>query len=65
MPVRLKKPRPVPVSAAMPSPSADLPADSVSRHLGLRLKQLRADRGWSLEAMSGASGVSRSMLSEF
>lgn len=64
MPVRIKKPRPAPVSVIMPSPSADLPPDAVGRHLGLRLRQLRADRGWSLEAMSGASGVSRSMLSE-
>src|SRR5947209_20485628 len=29
-----------------------------------RLKQLRAARGWSLDALANASGVSRSMLSQ-
>jgi transcriptional regulator with XRE-family HTH domain len=33
-------------------------------HLSARLKQLRSDRKWSLDALSQASGVSRSMLSE-
>lgn len=36
----------------------------VGRHLGRRVKALRAERGWSLEVLAGASGVSRSMLSE-
>jgi len=40
------------------------PADAISRHLGSRLKHLRATRGWSLEALANASGVSRSMLSQ-
>jgi transcriptional regulator with XRE-family HTH domain len=40
------------------------PADAISRHLGGRLKHLRSARGWSLEALANASGVSRSMLSE-
>ena len=40
------------------------PADPISRHLGGRVKHLRAARGWSLEALANASGVSRSMLSE-
>src|SRR3954463_9079718 len=40
------------------------PADAVNRHLGSRVKQLRAARGWSLEVLANASGVSRSMLSE-
>src|SRR5512145_884014 len=39
-------------------------ADAISRHLGGRVKQLRAGRGWSLEALANASGVSRSMLSQ-
>jgi len=39
-------------------------ADSINRHLGSRLKHLRADRQWSLEALASASGVSRSMLSQ-
>ena len=45
------------------SPS-DKPADNISRHLGQRLKQLRSERGWSLETLAGGSGVSRSMLSQ-
>ncbi len=40
------------------------PAEAISRHLGTRVKQLRAERGWSLEALAGSSGVSKSMLSE-
>lgn len=40
------------------------PAEAISRHLGARVKQLRAEREWSLESLAGASGVSRSMLSE-
>lgn len=38
--------------------------DAIHRLLGARLKQLRSAREWSLEALAGASGVSRSMLSE-
>jgi transcriptional regulator with XRE-family HTH domain len=34
------------------------------RHLGERVRQLRARRGWSLESLADASGVSRSMLSQ-
>jgi transcriptional regulator with XRE-family HTH domain len=33
-------------------------------HLCRRLKHLRAERGWSLDALANASGVSRSMLSQ-
>jgi len=40
------------------------PADAINRHLGSRVKQLRTDKGWSLEALANASGVSRSMLSQ-
>lgn len=32
--------------------------------LGGRIRQLRSDRKWSLETLSNASGVSRSMLSQ-
>ncbi len=39
-------------------------ADAIHRHLGARVKLLRAGRGWSLEALANASGVSRSMLSQ-
>ncbi len=48
-------------SSARPSSE---PAEAISRHLGTRVKQLRAERGWSLETLAGASGVSKSMLSE-
>ena len=37
---------------------------AINRHLGARLKALRKERNWSLEALANASGVSRSMLSE-
>jgi len=33
-------------------------------HFARRLKQLRVERNWSLEALESASGVSRSMLSQ-
>ncbi len=39
-------------------------ADSINENLGRRVKKLRGDRGWSLEELAAASGVSRSMLSE-
>ena len=38
--------------------------EPINRNLGARVKQLRAERGWSLEALAAASGVSRSMLSQ-
>jgi transcriptional regulator with XRE-family HTH domain len=38
--------------------------EAVTLHLGRRVKQLRSGRGWSLEALATASGVSRSMLSQ-
>lgn len=46
------------------SPAVPSPADAITRHLGSRVKHLRAGRGWSLEALANASGVSRSMLSQ-
>ena len=39
-------------------------ADAINENLGRRVKKLRGDRGWSLEELAAASGVSRSMLSE-
>lgn len=39
-------------------------AESINEDLGRRVKKLRAARGWSLEELASASGVSRSMLSE-
>ncbi len=38
--------------------------ESINENLGRRVKKLRGDRGWSLEELASASGVSRSMLSE-
>jgi transcriptional regulator with XRE-family HTH domain len=46
-----------------PAPAPDH-AEALNQHLGRRVKQLRAARGWSLEALANASGVSRSMLSQ-
>lgn len=45
-------------------PAAVENADSINENLGRRVKKLRGDRGWSLEELAAASGVSRSMLSE-
>jgi transcriptional regulator with XRE-family HTH domain len=50
-------------SNTSPPPSATL-ADTITQHLGDRLRQLRAERGWSLQVLASASGVSRSMLSQ-
>jgi transcriptional regulator with XRE-family HTH domain len=44
--------------------SAIAESDSINEDLGRRVKKLRGDRGWSLEELASASGVSRSMLSE-
>lgn len=44
--------------------SAGLQPEAVHRELGSRVHQLRLARNWSLEALSAASGVSRSMLSQ-
>lgn len=50
-------------SKAVPDP-ARAQAETISSHLCRRLKQLRVERGWSLDALSKACGVSRSMLSQ-
>jgi transcriptional regulator with XRE-family HTH domain len=50
---------------AKKKPAAVTPsADTINEHLGRRVKKLRAERGWSLDQLAAASGVSRSMLSE-
>jgi transcriptional regulator with XRE-family HTH domain len=46
------------------APASISSPDAISQHLGERVRQLRAERGWSLAALAGASGVSRSMLSQ-
>jgi len=38
--------------------------DPLTTHVSDRVKSLRRQRGWSLEQLSAASGVSRSMLSQ-
>jgi len=38
--------------------------DPLTGHISGRVKSLRQQRGWSLEQLSAASGVSRSMLSQ-
>ena len=40
------------------------PANTKMSRLGERVHHLRVRRGWSLESLAGASGVSRSMLSQ-
>ncbi|GAB5440209.1 MAG: XRE family transcriptional regulator [Fuerstiella sp.] len=39
-------------------------ADDVSRHVCRRIRELRSEAGWSLDVLSQASSVSRSMLSQ-
>jgi transcriptional regulator with XRE-family HTH domain len=51
-------------SRRAPAKRVSEPAEAINRHLGSRVKNLRTQRGWSLEALAGASGVSRSMLSQ-
>ncbi len=56
---------PIRKPAARPRPPvAETGPDALTRHLGARVKQLRTGRGWSLEGLANASGVSRSMLSQ-
>jgi len=47
-----------------PSPAPPQAADPFNPPLGARVKELRSARGWSLDALAKASGVSRSMLSQ-
>ncbi len=46
-----------------PAPAAP-PPEAINRDLGSRVRHLRTARGWSLESLANASGVSRSMLSQ-
>jgi transcriptional regulator with XRE-family HTH domain len=52
-----------PKSAKEPSRSPSS-SELVSAHLSVRLKKLRGQKGWSLETLSAACGVSRAMLSQ-
>ena len=49
-------------SPATPQPTSS--PEAINEHLGRRVKKLRTERGWSLDNLAAASGVSRSMLSE-
>jgi transcriptional regulator with XRE-family HTH domain len=44
--------------------AAQQPLEPTSSHFARRLRQVRGARGWSLDALASASGVSRSMLSQ-
>ena len=46
------------------APPIESSPEAINENLGKRVKKLRGDRGWSLEELATASGVSRSMLSE-
>ncbi|MBM4002376.1 MAG: helix-turn-helix domain-containing protein [Planctomycetes bacterium] len=59
-----RKSRTGPPVTERPAPTTAPTPDALSRHLGQRVRQLRTERGWSLEVLAGASGVSRSMLSQ-
>ncbi len=50
--------------AKKPAKSPEPSPDAINENLGRRVKKLRGDKGWSLEELANASGVSRSMLSE-
>lgn len=52
------KKKPTPPAGENPS------AEDVSRHVCRRIHELRQKLGWSLDVLSQASGVSRSMLSQ-
>lgn len=52
------------IARASSEHAVDGGADAVSRELCRRVRELRAARGWSLDVLSKACGVSRSMLSE-
>jgi transcriptional regulator with XRE-family HTH domain len=55
----------MPAESRMPKSSKDVDsADAIHSHLCRRLKELRVERGWSLDSLSKACGVSRSMLSQ-
>ena len=56
-------PRPKTSKSPPPKPAGDN-SDAITQHLGDRVRQLRAERGWSLQVLASASGVSRSMLSQ-
>ena len=52
-----------PIRPQLENPSAET-ADSATVRLWQRVRELRGSRGWTLEPLAQASGVSRSMLSQ-
>lgn len=64
----MKKNRSVPgLAVSATADSAVRPqvsAEDVSRHVCRRVREIRGQRGWSLDVLSQLSGVSRSMLSQ-
>lgn len=52
----------MPVTRSDPRPAA-ADAPDIERRIAARLSQLRAERGWSLEALAERSGISRPTLS--
>ncbi len=50
--------------ARTPGKSSKRCADEMSQHVCRRVRELRTARGWSLDTLSKASDVSRSMLSQ-
>lgn len=51
-------------SARKDTLATEIAPEAIGEFVGRRVKKLRNDRGWSLEELAKASGVSRSMLSE-
>lgn len=52
------------MKAKIASKKSATAAQEITQYLCRRVKELRRQRGWSLDALSQASGVSRSMLSQ-
>ncbi|KAA0134151.1 helix-turn-helix transcriptional regulator [Gimesia chilikensis] len=55
---------PSPGKQTASKPTAELSPDEISGQLSQRVRTLRKERGWSLDSLSAACGVSRSMLSQ-
>ncbi len=55
---------PTKTKSSKPEETQKIAPEEIGEFVGRRVKKLRADRGWSLEELATASGVSRSMLSE-
>lgn len=55
---------PGPAAKAATAGRHQVSAEDVSRHVCRRVREIRGERGWSLDVLSQLSGVSRSMLSQ-